>query len=124
MPTSRTGQKTLKVTTHKGRDGSPRVRHLYLTEDAINLIEPHARLRMKTLPLFVNESDRTWQKKHWGEGLRNSVAAARKTVKLPEGIVAYSLGHAALTDWLRAGVNVADVANQGGTSIAMISKTY
>ena len=79
---------------------------------------------MKTLPLFVNESDRTWQKKHWAEGLRNAVAAARKTVKLPEGIVAYSLRHAALTDWLRAGVNVADVAKQGGTSIAMISKTY
>lgn len=117
-------QKTLCLVSNKGRDGVPRARHVDLTDEAADLLAKHARLRMKTLPLLVNDQGNAWQKKHWAELLRRAVAAARKRGTLPDDIVPYSFRHSVITDWLRGGMNVGDVAKQAGTSIVMISRTY
>jgi hypothetical protein len=85
-------EKTLRLVTNQGRHGTPRPYHADLTDDAAALIQRHARLRLKTLPLLVNEFDRPWQKKHWSAKLRAAVAAANaEGAKLPEGVGAYFL---------------------------------
>lgn len=107
-------QKTLRLISNKGRDGAPRARQVDLIDTAVALFTKHSQLRTNTLPLLTNTEGRAWQKKHWAELLRRAVAAAREQgVMLPEGIVPYSFRHAAVTDWLRAGMNVGDVAKIG-----------
>jgi integrase len=118
--------RTLRLVNHKGRGGEPRVRHVGLTDQAVALIEKHAKLRMPGLPLFENECGRPWNSKHWSEQLREAVAATRKTgVELPAGrIVATCLRHSTITDWVRAGMNPGDVARTVGTSITKIDSNY
>jgi site-specific recombinase XerD len=44
--------------------------------------------------------------------------------RLPQDVVAYTMRHCAITDMLRAGVDVSSVAKIAGTSIAMINSHY
>lgn len=116
--------KTLRLVTRKGR-GQPRTYTALLTDDALAMFKRHAKDKEKNLPLLTNAEGRRWEKKHWAEKLRQAVAAANeKKAKLPAGIVAYSFRHSAITDWVRGGMNVGDVAKQCGTSIKQINDHY
>jgi integrase len=113
--------KTLRLVDYKNRKGEPRVRYIGLTDDAAVLVERHARLRIPTLPLFVNEFDREWNTKHWTLKFREAVQAARDAgVSIPNNTVPTCLRHSTITDWVNAGMTPGDVARTVGTSIVKI----
>lgn len=114
---------TLRLTKFKGT-GEPKVRRTFLTADAVAFFKEQARDKLPKAPLLARGGER-WQRKWWCRDLRNAVKRARAAgEKLPNGIVAYSMRHAAISEWLSAGVDVARVAKAVGTSIKMIQDHY
>jgi integrase len=114
---------TLRLTKFKGT-GEPKVRRTFLTPDAVAFFKEQSRDKLPKAPLLTRHGER-WQRKWWCRDLRNAVKRARAAgEKLPNGIVAYSMRHAAISEWLSAGVDVARVAKAVGTSIKMIQDHY
>ena len=51
-------------------------------------------------------------------------AATGKKTNLPAPIVGYTRRHAAISEWLHAGIDIATVAKLAGTSVGMIDRYY
>jgi integrase len=70
--------------------------------------------------LFVTGRGANWTRNRWDDCFR----ACREESGLPESIVLYSARHSFITRALLAGMSVADVATQCGTSIGEIQAVY
>lgn len=77
-------------------------------------------MKMPRAYLFTKSDGRQWLKWLWSKPIREAAQSSR----LPMGTTAYVIRHSVISDWIRAGVDVASVANATGTSIQMINDYY
>lgn len=120
-------QKTLRLVSLKGQ-GEERVRYVPLTAAAVQFFTGLTKNKLAKAPLVAYQRF-PWARHQWADGIRAALKAANEEIKepkerLPLDVVAYSMRHCAITDMLRAGVDVSSVGKIAGTSIAMINSHY
>lgn len=113
-------QKTLTLRSAKGRGGKIRTRSVPLTAAAVALFAEAAKGKLPKAPLLTGPDGGAWTKMQ----LSRATRAAVKAAKLPKAIVPYSMRHAAISEWLAAGINPVTCAKMAGTSVLMIEKHY
>lgn len=95
-------------------------RSFVLGKAAAALFKAQCKSKLPTAPLFANPAGGHFDRFQWRDPLREAIAA----LKLDPRICAYSFRHSAITDMIRAGVDVMTVAKICGTSMAMIDQHY
>lgn len=111
---------TVTLRTMKGRGGVIRTRSVPLTPEALAIFKRNAKAKLPAAWLFTDANGSPWHRVYLSRELR----AAAKRAKLPAGVVAYSMRHAAISEWLSAGVDPVTVAKMAGTSVLMIERHY
>jgi integrase len=101
-----------------------------LSTAAIELFKRVSRNRIGKQPLLVRDVpvmpagveplDARWNKDNWKKRFKSAVKAAG----LPDDVVPYSLRHAAISEFVMAGMDVYVVATITGTSVDMIQRHY
>jgi integrase len=120
-------QKTLRLVSLKGQ-GEERVRYVPLVGASADFFSGLTKGKLPKAPL-VSFQRLPWARHLWAAGIRAALKAANEDIenppdRLPPDVVAYSMRHCAITDMLRAGVDVSSVAKIAGTSITMINSHY
>jgi integrase len=111
-------------------DGKTGRRTVGLSTAAIELFKKVSRNRIGKQPLLVRDVpvmppgveplDPRWNKDNWKKRFKSAVKAAG----LPDDVVPYSLRHAAISEFVMAGMDVYVVATITGTSVDMIQRHY
>lgn len=101
-------------------DGKTGARTVYLSDASVMVLKRISRDRLPGAYLLVQDGGNEWIKGSARVGLRKAMQAA----KLPSETVFYSLRHYHISKALLAGVNAQVVAENTGTSVAMIEKHY
>ncbi|WP_187276331.1 tyrosine-type recombinase/integrase [Parahaliea maris] len=113
--------RTLKLSTRKGNGGTLRVRHFPLSNpQAYAFFKQQASGKLPSAPLFPTAAGGFIAE----AVLSSSIRKVRRKLALPKGVVAYCFRHAAISDWVTAGIPVAAVARMCGTSIERINQNY
>lgn len=102
------------------RHGKTGSRYIFLTEEAVQFFGGLAKARGSDEPLLAREGSLPWKS---SEQIR-PMAAAVKAAQLPSETCLYSLRHAHASLALRNGANIQLLAENLGTSVAMIEKHY
>lgn len=127
-------QGVLKFSHYKGKGAKRRVRTFRLGADALKFFTKMVKDKTPLAPL-MSQAGFKWERHQWRRAIQASIKAANEKLRkddpaikdeklLPTGIVAYTMRHCAISDWLEAGEDVARVAKDAGTSIMMIDKYY
>ena len=129
--------KTLKLSHKKGRPPKTRVRYVYLDAVAVAFFDGLAKDKLPGACLFTEDGETPWRRHVWAREVRAAIATANKDLKgkhrIPvenkekgePGATAYSFRHARISELLQVhGVDPLTVAQQCGTSLAMIEKAY
>lgn len=112
--------RTLRLRDDKGKRGG-RVREFPLTDPAVfEFFKRQAKDKLPAAPVFASAQGKTIREHE----ISNEVKSVRRRLGLPDDVVAYTFRHCTISDWLSAGLPVADVAKVCGTSIEMISNHY
>ena len=120
---------TLRLAHKKGRPPKLRVRRVVLGADGIAFFKKQVKDKLPNAPLFTEDGETPWRRHMWGRRVRSAIAAnnAQENVKhrIPTDASAYSFRHARISELLQIhGVDPLTVAQQTGTSLAMIEKAY
>lgn len=120
-------QGRLLLRNYKGK-GDERLRYVTLNDEAVAFFKQMARSKLPGAYLFTRNG-KPWTRLHWSEAIKKAVATVNADAKepadrLPLDVCAYTMRHCAITDRLKSGVSISDVAKDAGTSIAMIEKHY
>ena len=120
-------QRSLTLRTYKG-DGTERRREVPLSNAAVAFFREMKKGKLPTAYLLTCQG-LPWERHQWADDIRAAVDAANAKIsepgdRLPEDTVAYTMRHCAITDLLKAGISVSQVAKIAGTSTAMIEKYY
>ena len=91
-----------------------------LTQDAIELLDRLTAGREKDATVFLNEAGETWDKNN----LRAPIVAVKERAKLDPNFVFYSLRHTFISHQVAASMPTLAIAQNTGTSVAMIEKHY
>lgn len=122
--------KSLRLAHRKGRPPKLRVRYTVLGADAIEFFERRATGKEPNAPLFTEDGEQPWRRHLWCRRMRSAIEAINKddaegSVRIPQGASAYCFRHARISELLQIyGVDPLTVAQQTGTSLAMIEKAY
>lgn len=121
--------RTLKLSHKKGRPPKTRVRYVYLDAAAVEFFIRMAKGKLPKAPLFTEDGETPWRRHEWAREIREAIKAANKDLKgkhrIPIEATAYSFRHARISELLQIhGVDPLTVAQQCGTSLAMIEKAY
>jgi integrase len=95
-------------------------RHAVLADDALEHLKVCAKDKLPKALLFARDDGSPWGKSHQHRPMKD----ARIKAKLPPETVFYSLRHYYISKALLAGVQAQVVAENCGTSLAMIEKHY
>ncbi len=109
-------QSTLRIGTDKAGAG----RAILLPSGTAAMIERAERGKLPAAALFARWDGQAWRKDEWVKAIRAAAAVAR----LPDGVVAYTLRHSAITDLVTSGLDLFTVAAIAGTSVVMIQNHY
>jgi integrase len=112
--------RTLTVSSNKGYRGARRTRVVYLDDQALALLRRLASGKRPDQHLLTTVAGGPWAK---SVHIRRVKAAVEKAGLDPDTNL-YALRHSYISRALRVGVPVKAVADQCGTSIAMIQKHY
>jgi integrase len=120
---------TLKLAHRKGHPPKLRVRHVVLSREGIAHFRRLAADRNPRAYLCTEDGERPWIPQNWSREVRAAIAKhneeALPAERLPPGIGAYAFRHARISELLQLhGVDPLTVAQQTGTSLQMIEKTY
>ena len=134
---------SIKLAHRKGRPPKLRVRYTTLGEDGAEFFARMADGKPRCAPLFKPErlkadndwnpdepDARIWTTHLWGRRVRAAVDRLNSSVKdgsekLPEEASAYSFRHSRISELLQVhSIDPVTVAQQTGTSVVMIEKTY
>jgi integrase len=111
---ARTG--TLRIS-----EGKTGYRAVPLAPAAVKFFKRLSKGKMPNTSLITMDNGEPWQHHAlWAREIREAATRA----ELPPGVVLYTLRHSFITEALRAGVPVLDVAKLTGTSLEMIQKNY
>jgi site-specific recombinase XerD len=114
------GARTLTVTSNKGYRGKLRQRDIYLDDQALALLRRLASGKRPNDYLLTTADGEPWAKSLH----TRRVQAAVEQAKLDAATTLYALRHSYISGALKAGIPVKAVADQCGTSIAMIQRFY
>jgi len=120
---------SLRLSHRKGRPAKLRVRHVVLSQDGIRFFIGQAADKLPNVPLFTEDGEQPWRRHVWAREIRAAISkvneTARGRARIPSGASAYSFRHARISELLQMhGVDPLTVAQQTGTSIAMIERAY
>jgi integrase len=120
---------TIRLAHRKGRPAKIRVRHVVLSAAGASFFSRHAKDKTPATPIFTEDGQQPWRRHIWAREVRAAIAAhneqARGKDRVPAGIGAYAFRHARISELLQVhGVDPLTVAQQTGTSLAMIEKAY
>ncbi|MGA7538981.1 MAG: site-specific integrase [Steroidobacteraceae bacterium] len=120
--------RVLRLAHRKGRPPKLRVRYVVLSEEAVELFRQQARDKRPSSLLFTEDGKQAWRRHIWSRRMRQAIASVNGqpgAVRIPDGASAYSFRHARISELLQIhGVDPLTVAQQTGTSIAMIERAY
>lgn len=120
---------TLTLYHRKGRPARLRPRVVALTTDARTFFADRVKKKTPAGFLFTDPDGAQWRRHAWAREFRDALAKvnkkARGKARIPLGASAYSFRHARISELLQVhGVDPLTVAQQTGTSLAMIEKAY
>lgn len=121
--------RVLRLAHRKGRPPRLRVRYTILGPEGVMFFQRQAQGKLPTAPLFTEDGKRPWRRHVWARVTRAAISKVNETARgqdrIPDGASAYSYRHARISELLQVyGVDPLTVAQQTGTSIAMIEKAY
>jgi integrase len=116
----------LRLAHRKGRTPALKIRWVYLTGEAAELVAAQAVGRGQHEPLFRRADGRAWDRHAWATAFRLAARQVRAAGgEVPQDASAYSFRHAAISELLQlTGMDPVSVARYCGTSVAMIEKHY
>jgi integrase len=109
--------------TGKQRNNGGR-RDVPLSPGAVRLLKRLAEQKAPHARLFVRDDGRPWAHSDWDEPIREAAMRAKLPAEPHTGVCAYTLRHCWITDTLRAGMSVLEVARLAGTSVQMLNDHY
>jgi integrase len=117
---------TLRIVKYKGT-GVPDERVTYLSPGGTAFFREQS--KSKTLKgNLLSRDGKKWRLHWWVRDIARAVKRANSVLeedkKLPTGIVAYTMRHTAISEWLRQGIDIGRVAKAVGTSVKMIELHY
>jgi integrase len=119
---------TIRFVKYKGTgEADERVTHLTLA--AVAFFKEQAKNKLPKAFLLTRGGEQ-WRKSWWCRDLDKAIArsntnlAAAEKPLLPAGIVAYTMRHTAISEWLQQGIDIGRVAKAVGTSVKMIEEHY
>jgi len=120
---------TLTLRHRKGRPAKLRSRVVVLGADAIPFFKQQTKRKLPAAPLFPEASGVPFRRHIWSRTIRAGITKANKKLsgakRIPVGASAYSFRHARISELLQVhGIDPLTVAQQTGTSLAMIEKAY
>ncbi|HEX3836209.1 MAG TPA: hypothetical protein VGG72_21195 [Bryobacteraceae bacterium] len=120
---------TLRLAHRKGKPPKLRVRHTVLGADGLKFFAEMAADNLPAAPLFTEDDEIPWRPHMWARQIRAAIAKhnqdARGNMRIPLSASAYSFRHARISELLQLyGVDPLTVAQQTGTSLVMIEKSY
>jgi integrase len=120
---------TLRLAHRKGKPPKLRVRHTVLAADGLRFFAERASEKLPAAPLFTEDGETPWRPHMWARQIRLAIAKhnqeARGNLRIPLSASAYSFRHARISELLQVyGVDPLTVAQQTGTSLVMIEKSY
>ncbi|MGH8259010.1 MAG: hypothetical protein ACREUG_04900 [Steroidobacteraceae bacterium] len=97
--------------------------------DGVAFFTHQTKDRLPSAPLFTEDGEQPWRPHRWSRSIRAAIAnvneKARDRDRIPSGASAYSFRHARISELRQlCGVDPLTVAQQTGTSIAMIERAY
>lgn len=120
---------SLTLRHRKGRPARIKARAVTLSDDGVEFFMTQIRGKLPGAPLILNEDGKHWRRHEWSIGIRAAIVAvnekAKPAARIPDGASAYSFRHARISELLQLyGVDPLTVAQQTGTSLAMMEKYY
>jgi integrase len=121
---------TVTLRHRKGRGGKLRSRAVSLSDEGVKFFKEATRAKLPKAPLIGTETGAHWDDQRRCGGIQRAIIAANKAAKkpaqkVPAGASAYSFRHSRISELLQVfGVDPLTVAQQTGTSVAMIERSY
>lgn len=121
---------TIVLRCMKGRPAKLRARIVQLDPRDAPIFKELVKGRQPDEPLMLNETGRRLRPHQWGKAIRAAVTYANAQVQTPEQIIpieasAYSFRHSRISELLQIfKIDAITVANQTGTSLAMMKQFY
>lgn len=127
----------VRLQHRKGRPAKLRTRYVVLDVEGVRFFTAMAAGKLPSAFLFTQDGRQPWTNHDWARGFQAAVAAVNATAKgkarIPvankqkgqPGASAYSFRHARISELLQLhDIDPLTVAQQTGTSVAVIEKTY
>jgi integrase len=119
---------TLTLRTRKGRGGVVRERDAMLSDDAVTFFQQITSNSLPTAYLLTKDDGEPWGKSHqlrpWKAAIKATAKNQHKADRVPAAAVFYDLRHYYISTAMMAHIPLKLIADNCGTSIAMIDKTY
>ncbi|MSQ91563.1 MAG: site-specific integrase [Gammaproteobacteria bacterium] len=119
----------LKLSHRKGRSGKLRSRYVMLSDDGVRFFKAQGRRKLPAAPIFTEDGEQPWRRHRWARAINAAIEGhnrkARGKARVPPEASAYSFRHSRISELLQLyGIDPLTVAQQTGTSLAMIEKAY
>jgi integrase len=119
----------LRLSHRKGRPPKLRIRYVTLSSDGIRFFKSQAKRKLPGAPLFSEGGADPWRRHRWARAIAAAIAKhnerARGKSRIPPEASAYSFRHSRISELLQVhGIDPLTVAQQTGTSLAMIERAY
>jgi len=119
----------VKLRHYKGSPTARRVRCTVLGTDGVAFFTQVSKAKLPYAPLFTADGMTPWRSQIWSSKIKKAIERANETArareKIPGKASAYSFRQARISELLQVhGVDPLTVAQQAGTSVEMIERSY
>ena len=119
----------LRLSHRKGRPPKLRTRYVTLSNDGVRFFKSQVKRKLPGAPLLSESGERPWRRHRWARAVAAAIAEynqkARGKSRIPPEASAYSFRHSRISELLQVyGIDPLTVAQQTGTSLAMIERAY
>lgn len=119
----------VKLAHNKGSPTKRRVRCTVLGTEGVEFFTQLSKGKLPYAPLFTEDGMRTWRSQVWSSRLKEAIERANENARgrerIPLKASAYSFRQARISELLQVhGVDALTAAEQTGTSVEMIERSY